>query len=251
MSVGYDQLSLVYDQLLYDMPGSEWADYLAGLLPDGPLRLLEYACGSGRLTQEFLARGHAVIGVDRAEGMLAQAAEKLRPLGRPFQLACADMAQFRLVAPMDAAVCGLDGVNYLTTEDDLKAFFAGAAANLAEDATFVFDISSPWRLEHVIGNDFFYDDGDDQTLFWQNSFDADRRLLEMSLTVFNRDGNRYRRIDELHVVRAWSEDEIRAALTEAGFRNVEVFAFGTREPPTEKSERIVFRARKGAPAAGV
>lgn len=247
MSVEYDHLSIVYDELLYDAPGAEWAEYLAGLLPDtGALRLLEYACGSGRLTQEFLLRGHAVIGVDRAEGMLACAADKLRPLGRPFQLACSDMADFRLVEPLDAAVCGLDAVNYLTTADHLQSFFAGAAANLVEGGTLLFDISTPYRLEHVLGGNFFYDDSEDQTLFWQNSYDSGSGLLEMNLTVFVPDGSRYRRIDETHVVRAWSEQQIREALARAGFGRIESFAFGSLEPPAAESERIQFRAFKGA-----
>lgn len=249
MSVDYDYLSLVYDELLYDVSGPEWADYLLKLLPvDKPLQLLEYACGSGRLTQEFLQRGHAVIGVDRAAGMLSQAAEKLRPLGRPFQLACADMTDFRLIEPLDAAICGLDAVNYLTSPERLEAFFEGAAANLSDGGTLLFDVSTPHRIEHVLGNEFFYDDGDSQTLFWQNHFDTDSRLLEMSLTIFAVDGSRYRRFDEQHTLRAWSEAEIRSALEQAGFTGTEVFAFGTEAPPAPDCDRIQFRAYKGAPS---
>ncbi|MBD5560839.1 MAG: class I SAM-dependent methyltransferase [Clostridia bacterium] len=246
MSTDYNKLSEVYDELLYDVPGAEWAEYLIKLLPGpGPLSLLEYACGSGRLTQEFLRRGHTVIGVDRAEGMLAQAADKLRPLGRPYQLACCDMTEFRLVRPVDAAVCGLDAVNYLTTPEELKRFLDAAAANLRDGGVLLFDISTVYRLQHVLGNEFYYDDGENQTLFWQNHYDEQTALLEMTLTVFSReDGETYHRFDEVHLIRGWSEEEIRRALGTAGFTGVEAFAFGTEHPPQADCERIEFRAVK-------
>lgn len=248
----YERFSEVYDSLMYDAPGGKWAEYLIGLLPgEERMTLLEYACGSGRLTQEFLQRGHAVIGVDRSSGMLSRAEEKLRPLGRPYRLACCDMADFRLVTPADAAVCGLDAANYLTTEARLKAFLEGAAANLREGAPLLFDISTPCRIAGRLGNEFYYDDGDEQTLFWQNNFDEETGLLEMNLTVFVAgDRGRYRRIDEQHVIRAWTDGEIRSALAETGFTGVEAFAFGTTDPPGESCERVQYRAFNGTAAAG-
>lgn len=247
LSIDYEHLSAVYDRLLYDVSGSEWVAYLRQLMPEGgPQKLLEYACGSGRLTQEFLRNGHAVIGVDRAEGMLSQAAAKLRPLGPRLQLACADMTDFRLIEPVDAAVCGMDAVNYLTDEEQLRAFFAGAAANLRDGGTFLFDISTPHRLKTTLGDEFYYDDGDEQTLFWQNHYDEQSGLLEMTLTIFLLKGSLYDRFDEVHVLRPWTEAEIRKGLEEAGFTDIEVFAFGTMEPPAADSSRIQFRAVKGA-----
>ena len=241
----YGRFSEVYDRLLYDAPAQDWLSYMEGLLGlEGPARILEYACGSGRLTAPLAARGHEVIGVDRSRGMLMKAQEKVQGL-RNCRLVEADMTAFSLDHPADAAICALDGVNYLTSPALLRAFFVCAAANLKEGAPFVFDVSSAWKVEHVLAEEFFYDDGEEETLFWTNSYDRDSRLLEMSLTVFARREEGYERFDETHLIRAWETEELETALRAAGFSKPDIFAFGTRQAPEAGTERIVLRTRKG------
>jgi SAM-dependent methyltransferase len=57
-------------------PPSEWIVSHAGLVPDGAA-VLDVACGSGRHTRFFLARGHPVVAVDQDLGGVADLA------GRP------------------------------------------------------------------------------------------------------------------------------------------------------------------------
>ena len=107
----------------------------------------------------------------------------------------------------------------------------------------LFDVSSEYKLREIVGNEIFYDDGDDVTVFWQNETVGNR--VTMSLTLFFREGALYRRGDEEHVQRIYTEQELRKMLADAGFEKVQVYGFGGRERPGEKEERLQFVAVKG------
>lgn len=242
--MSFEALADVYDALAYDTPASDWADYLLSLYGKKRGHVPEYGCGTGRITEHLVRAGLRVTAVDSSGAMLTQAAQKLRPLGGSVQLAEADMTTFRLNCPADLAVAACDVVNYLTTKEALDAFFAAAAANLVPGGQFLFDISSRNKLEEQLGDQFYYDDGDDETLFWQNACRRDEHLLTMDLTIFRRmqDG-RYERLDEQQCQRAWTAEEIEGTLSAAGFTNVRTLAFGTSDtPPGERADRIQFAA---------
>lgn len=243
-AASYEGLARIYDSLAYDMPADEWAAYLLSLWDGGAARVLEYGCGTGRITEHLIRAGHRVIALDRSAQMLTQAAGKLRPFGGAYQLVEAAMTDFVMDHPADLAICACDVVNYLTTREDLMHFFARAASNLKQGGLFLFDISSRYKLESVLGDQFYYDDGDCETLFWQNQYDAVSRLLTMDLTVFRLVGDAYERTDERHIQRAWSGGEITDALASAGFSQVQTWAFGTRNAPSEDTQRVQFAAAK-------
>jgi 2-polyprenyl-3-methyl-5-hydroxy-6-metoxy-1,4-benzoquinol methylase len=50
------------------------------------LRLLEVACGQGRVARELARRGAALTGVDISAALLANVARWLRPAGRQYRL---------------------------------------------------------------------------------------------------------------------------------------------------------------------
>ena len=62
---------------------------------------------------------------------------------------------------------------------------------------------------------------------------------------FFREGALYRRGDEEHVQRIYTEQELRKMLADAGFEKVLVYGFGGRERQGEKEERLQFVAVKG------
>ncbi len=55
------------------LPASPWIERFCGLVPAGGT-VLDLACGRGRHTRLFLARGHAVVAVDRDTAGLADLA---------------------------------------------------------------------------------------------------------------------------------------------------------------------------------
>lgn len=79
-------------------------------------RLLEPACGSGRLITELVARGYEVIGFDVSQPALTYLRRRL--VRRRFHAETfeAEMSDFRLSRPIDAAYCTVNTFRHLLTE---------------------------------------------------------------------------------------------------------------------------------------
>lgn len=248
MSEKYSALARIYDTLMYDVPYQQWAEYLEKLLQNNGVksgsRILEYACGTGNLTTLFAQKGYMLTAVDVSEEMLFQAQEKTRKKALSVTYVCADMCEFQLNKPVSAIVCACDGVNYILNKKDLVNFFECAYKNLADDGVFLFDVSSVYKLKHILGDEFYYDDGETETYFWQNHYDNENETVHMDLTLFLSDGSVYERCDETHIQRAWEEKILKDALMQVGFENIEVYGFLTEETSKAEDERIQLVAIK-------
>lgn len=249
MSEQYSALARLYDDLMYDAPYEEWSRYIIELLHregvEPGAEILEYACGTGNLTLPLAKAGYRITAVDSSEDMLFRAQEKTRKNALKVNYACEDMCRFRLNRPVFGAVCACDGVNYLLAEAELRCFFELTYANLRENGVFLFDISSAYKLRNILGNEFYYDDGEAETCFWQNRFDDRSKTVRMELTIFiHRGGACYERQDETHVQRAWECAEVMRALHDAGFTEIEAYGFLSGDKPAGQEERIQFCAVK-------
>ncbi len=244
----YEYLAQAYDELMYDVEYDQWACYIIELIKEQSGNtsqgLLEYACGTGNITIELLKEGFDIVALDNQEAMLSATGEKLRKQGYNAKLVCADMVDFKLTKKVSTAVCACDGVNYILTKQKLKTFFNNVYRNLEEAGAFLFDISSEYKLKEVLADEFFYDDSDEQTLFWQNSYDFSKKMIYMDITLFINKVDSYKRYDEQHIQKAWNEQEIIELLSEIGFLNVKSYAFGTKMPTDTKTKRIQFVAVK-------
>ncbi|MBK7874944.1 MAG: class I SAM-dependent methyltransferase [Planctomycetes bacterium] len=81
-----------------------------------PLRVLEPACGSGRLVAELARRGHTVHGFDLNERMLDFARARLSKSKLRASLAVGDMSAFTTRARFDLAHCLVSTFKYLQDE---------------------------------------------------------------------------------------------------------------------------------------
>lgn len=239
----YKYLASIYDECMYDVEYSEWYNYIKSLLDENNVQgeVLETACGTGNITQ-FLAKDYDVVAADISEEMLNIATEKLMQSGRKARFITADMSDFRRDKKFGAVVSAMDGVNYLT--ENASDFFACAYENLKPGGVLLFDISSAYKLSEVIGNEFFYDDGEDVTYLWTNEFA--KPLLYMNITMFIKQQTKeYLRYDEQHVQRAYEKEEIISMLEKAGFNEIKVYGFLTKDAPASDAQRLQFIAKKG------
>ena len=92
--------------------------------------VLDVCCGTGLLAAELVARGYRVIGVDASEAMLARAR---RLLGPDTRLIRATLPDLPVEGAFDAAVCTLDGFNYLAPAD-LRRTLAPSGSTAAPGA---------------------------------------------------------------------------------------------------------------------
>ncbi len=241
----YEEFAKVYDRLMRDVDYDAWADYVCGFMPAG-CSVLECACGTGELTKRIAQRGNDVIATDISQEMLRVASEKLRLLGavsRRVHFACMDMREAAVHKPVDCVAACCDGVNYLLSREDVKRFFRSAYAALKPSGLLLFDVSSRYKLENVLGGNCFADNDEEAPYMWRNAYDPESKLIEMELTFFVKRGGSYERFDERHVQRGHSVNELVSWLLQCGFEPT-AYDFLSLDGPKPDSERIQFAARK-------
>jgi len=245
----YDHLAGCYDRLTYDVRYSAWADYIERHFkrcPPPGRTILDLACGTGSLTFELARRGYEMIGVDLSPEMLSQAAEKDWS-GCPIQplFLCQSMDELDLYGTVDACVCCLDSINYVTDPKKLQKAFRRVHLFLMPGGTFLFDINSPAKLEGLDGQ-VFLDETEDAYCVWRAEWSKRSRICSYFMDIFqlDRETGLWDRGEELHRERAWSVEELTDMLRLAGFRDIKTYGQLKMHPPSPDEERIFFTARK-------
>ena len=150
--IAYSALAAVYDALTGDVPYEQWAIFAQKAFSKRkkPVKLvLELACGTGSLTRLLGQAGYEMIACDLSADMLAVAREKCGELSCSPVFLCQDMCQLDLYGTIDAAVCCLDSVNYLTELRQLKQAFARVSLFLEPGGLFLFDVKTPLAFEEM------------------------------------------------------------------------------------------------------
>lgn len=244
----YTDFAYVYDLLMEDTDYSKWADYIETLMEKYDARkpelILDMACGTGSLTLELAKRGYDMIGVDMSSDMLSCAMEKSAQAGLSPLWVCQDMREFELYGTVDAILCTMDSLNYITSAEDMKRVFSLAKNYLNPEGLFIFDMNTPYKLEHVLGDNLFYEIRDDITYLWKTGYQAETAICSFELTFFVREAEGiYRRLDEEQKQKAWEIGEIRFLLEESGMELVNVFDAFTANSPYAETERYFYVAR--------
>ncbi len=249
MTQQYQAFAAYYDRLMADVDYALWADYLSnllkenGVLPGEPV--LDCACGTGELTLRLHHAGYRMTGADISVQMLEIAQQKARKAGAKIAFVQQELQNVRVHKQAAAITCACDGVNYLLSGEDVLSFFCATNRALKAGGMLLFDVSSAYKLEHVLGGQTFGEDEPGCTYLWQNCFDPKSRLLEMRLAFFTPDGKgTYTRFDERHVQRAHTQEELTELLTQTGFSVTGVYNAFTKHAPDKTSERIQFVAQK-------
>lgn len=233
----YTALADVYD-IFYEDDSAARADYYASFLPEGG-EGLDVGCGTGALTVALSRKGLRISGMDSSPDMLSKACDRALREGARVRFVQGDASGFTVPHKLDFVVAALDVYNYVPK---LSRAFTSAYEALREGGTFAFDISSEYKLKHVLAGNTFSETKQDVTYIWQNFLSG--KKLTIDFTVFSPCGASYIKTCETQVQYVRSEKEITDALEAAGFKSVSAYAFGTRRKPRVSSERILFAAVK-------
>lgn len=244
----YEFLAGCYDQLTTDVDYPAWANYLEKRFSAAAIpvhTVLDLACGTGSLTRVLAERGYEMIGVDQSEEMLAQAAEKCRGLhGEPPLFLHQSMDRLDLYGTIDACVCCLDSVNYVTSPSRLKRAFQRVHLFLMPGGVFIFDVNTPAKLKKMDGQ-MFIDETDDTYCVWRAEYSPRRRICTYGMDIFRRGENgAWLRGQEVHREYAYETAELADYLREAGFQTIRVYGDRRCRAPREGEERVFFVARK-------
>ena len=111
-------------------------------------RVLELACGSGRLTIPLAQSGIDIIGADLSLSMLRRAMAKAVIAGLQVSFVQADMRQFEFAARFSTILIPGNSLLHLRAIEDLRRCFASVRRHLAPAGKLVFDISK-WDLARL------------------------------------------------------------------------------------------------------
>ncbi len=130
-----------YYDIVFDADTSREADFLEAAFERFSAargrRVLEPACGSGRLAAEMARRGWSVTGFDLNESMLAYAARRLERAGLSAAIFRADMSSFAVRGTFDLAHCLVSTFKYLLDEASARAHLERVAHALSPGGIYV------------------------------------------------------------------------------------------------------------------
>ena len=242
----YTSFAKVYDLFMDNVPYEEWAAYVKGILEEFGVKdglVLDLGCGTGSLTECLARAGYDMIGADSSEDMLEIAMEKKERSGLDILYLLQDMREFELYGTVRAVVSICDSMNYILEYGDLVQVFRLVNNYLDPGGVFIFDMNTEYKYEQLLGEQTFAEDREDGSFIWYNAYDPQEKINEYDLTLFEREGELFRRLKETHYQRAYSPEEVRQAAEEAGMEFVALWDAFTREPLRADSDRMymVFR----------
>lgn len=244
----YQALAASYDELTVDVGYLRRADYLERQFRKSPVpvrTVLDLACGTGTMACLLAKRGYEVTATDASEEMLTQAMTKAAALTeRPPLFLHQTMPRLRLLEPVDAAICTLDAVNYLTRPADLQETFRRVFRWLRPGGWFLFDVNTPWKLRRM-DRQIYMDETEESLCVWRTFFSEKQQTCTYQVDLFRQraDGAWDRSFEE-HRERAWTEEELRQALAEAGFTAVKLTGDLTSRPPKPTEDRWIITAQR-------
>ena len=246
----YDALAASYDQLMADGSYRRRAEFLVRLFQKSAIpvhTVLDLACGTGTISCLLAQKGYQVTATDGSEEMLTQAMQKAAALeGRPPLFLHQTMPCLRLLEPVDAAVSTLDSLNYLTREKDIRETFCRVYRWLKPGGMFIFDVNTPYKLRRM-DRQMYMDETEDSFCVWRTFFSERTKVCTYQVDLFRlrRDGAWDRDFEE-HRERAWTQEELRTYLTDAGFVDIRLTGDLTLRPPKAEEDRWIVRAVRRA-----
>lgn len=243
-NTAYKNLSRYYQKIILDKDYEVFTDYILSLVKDTVKikRGIDVGCGTGIFTRKLKTAGYNVIGVDISSEMIAVADEESAKNGVKIQYQIQDVKNLKTFEKVGFITAVNDVFNYLPKNSLSKAFLSIQKC-LEKGGIFIFDISTEYKLEKVLGENLFGDDGEDLSYLWLSEYDKESKTLDINLSFFEKCGDLYKRYDESQTQYAHTITDIETALQTNGFTLLKVLD-GAGKPLENVSERAVFIAIK-------
>ena len=205
---------------------------------------LDLCCGTGSATLALAEAGYRMCGVDGSRSMLKQARAKTRGAHKRAEKTKfyeGLLPKFRSSKGLtqrerfDFVVSYYDSLNYLLTEEELGTAFLEVCEALRPGGMFVFDMNTNEALKTIWGGQVYAGFTDKMAWIWKNQYYARAKMADARTVFFVRQGksNNWRRFEETHTERAYSEAVIKRHLRKAGMETLAIyrcFSFAKAKP---------------------
>jgi SAM-dependent methyltransferase len=242
-----------------DDPAFDVAFWEATVRSLAPRRMLELACGTGRLTLPLARLGVAdeLVGVDNSEPFLARLRTRVDGSALPtkVEIVHGSMQAPPVEGPFDLIAVPFNSLAYLTERADRVACLRAARSLLAPGGRFAFDVVAPrydFLSEAVLPCPPVRVDADHPAAelgvsrflrSYTDTYDAATQTLRSTnrYEIFYADGRVEHRIADLdwHI---YFPDELELLLEACGFEVAERYGDYARGPWTASSRRYLWMA---------
>ena len=249
----YSKMAIIYDLMHADHHSLNMVDYTMKIISRFKIKAaccLDLCCGTGSALLEFHNKGYKVAGLDGSAAMLAVAAKKLKKTR--VKLFQKSLPNFKILSSdnstkteqFDLITSFYDSLNYLKSETELKQAFKSVANHLVKGGWFIFDMNTPVALKTIWGGQVYAGAQDDLAWIWRNKSDSKTKTASVETTCFYKEGNEWKRFDELHTELSHSNTILRKLLRESGFTVKAVYRCGTFSKADKDTTRVCFVAQK-------
>ncbi|OOO00393.1 MAG: methyltransferase [Epulopiscium sp. Nele67-Bin004] len=241
----YNDFAKVYNKFMGDTPYEKWYKFLHDQLQKHNIKpniVCDLGCGTGVMCEMFAHDNIEVIGIDKSQEMLMEARENS---SANILYLCQDMCEFELFGTVDLIYCSCDGINYLHEEDEIIQTFKLVNNYLERGGLFIFDINTEHKYKEVLGQKIFAEQTEDAAYIWENYYDEAEKVNEFGVSFFiKEEGDKYIKKEEFHYQKAYSVDQIKSFLKQAGLELVEIFDDYSHKPCGNTTLRATFIARE-------
>lgn len=255
----YSLVAEFYDHLMRHVNYERWASYVISLFhladdfqpraarsPMKVARVLELACGTGRMLVELARAGFTVMGSDRSAAMLRVAHQRLERDGWQATLWCGDMREVAAIVEVDAAICLYDSINYCLTPEDLQCVFKSVAQFVRQGGLFIFDICTHYNCRKNFSN-YAERDTTSEFSYVRHAYYKPYKKLQFNDFKIIDETNRGQAYSERHVQRVYSIQEMCEQFMSSGlWEEVGRFSGMSHRPGQERAERVHFVLKRTA-----
>lgn len=225
--ISYDDFAPYYDHYMQHVNYDQWVEKLLQLYHKHtsiPLNAIhELACGTANVSERLVKMGYQVSASDRSEKMVEVAAKKeYAPI-----LSVADMQDKMPEDAYQLLLCMFDSINYLLQISQVRELFTNASAALQTNGLFIFDISTLHNSTANFDGYVNLDDTKTHFLIHQADFDEFAHRQKTHLTIFCKEGDLYRRVDEYHKQRVYLVNELLGLIKESEFTCEGIYSTGS------------------------
>jgi len=228
-----------YDELMKTVPYRMWAGYFQLLLSQqgiSPKKVLEVCCGTGTLCEILAKEGYEMSGFDLSAAMIAEAKSKARRHKLDIKYTVADAVHFFLGETFDAAFSFFDSLNYIVEPPRLQSALHSIGQHLKPGGSFIFDLNTAYAFEQKMFDQKNLRTNSRLRYDWHGEFDKETRIIRVEMKFWH-EGEAF---EEVHLQRAYSEEEVRSMLANAGFEQVKAFTSYSLDPVRATSDRVHY-----------
>ena len=205
-------------------------------------RVLDLACGHGRLTIELARRGLRMTGLDLSPRSLEFGRKHAEEAGLEIEFIEADMREIARVNQFDAVINVFTAFGYFQEEKENQRVLDGVEQALKPGGAFLLDTLNSVALWARYRENMWEEIEGTDTLFLQeHSYDILRGRNHARWLFVHADG---RRVEIAHSVRVYAPHELASMLEAAGLAIDQTWGDFDGSELTRESRRLIVRTRK-------